>query len=155
MTARDRAHLSGLMTIGKNVNDSLDRASLTNEGAYTAALNQIDLTFKNYQGSDCTSSYCRITVSGKDYAIYPYLNYTDVIGRNLTYFNSYENTAFGSFAVYTETHNSDFTHRLNCYQAGGSYVTPNEDRCVKLGKSLGAPNAECDTTAGSVFCTFN
>ncbi|MBT7283596.1 MAG: prepilin-type N-terminal cleavage/methylation domain-containing protein, partial [Elusimicrobiaceae bacterium] len=33
MVARDRAHLAGLMTIGKNVNDALDRRSLFDDAA--------------------------------------------------------------------------------------------------------------------------
>jgi len=155
MIARDIAHLVALMIIGGDVNDSLNRASLTDEaGYYGPGLDKSDLVFKDYQGTDCTSTTCRITVSGKDYTIRPYLNYQGTHGRNLTYFYSYENMSFGAFAVYTETHNPDFTYRLNCYQAS-SHIAPDVDRCVKLGKSLGASNSACDTSLGSPNCTFN
>ena len=155
MIARDKAHLAGLMTLGKNVNDALDRRSLFDSTADNSALDLIDISFKKYDGSDCTGgSNCRITVSGKDYSIGARLNYGSILGSNYSVLYSYENTAFHVLTVYTETREPDYTYLLHCYQLNGSYIDPDRTRCVKVGKSLGAVNAEC-VDSGNAYCYFN
>lgn len=150
MVTRDRAHLSGLMTIGKNVNDALDRRSLFDDTADTTALDLLDISFKDYQGNDCTAGACRITVSGKDYYLRPYLN-NGGENKNVTEFFSYTNTSVGSFTVYTEEANSSYTYRLRCY-AQGYTVGLDEDRCEKLAESLGAT---CTGSSGTRQCTWS
>ena len=151
MVARDRAHLAGLMTIGKNVNDALDRRSLFDDAADGGALEKIDLSFKDNTGSECTGGSCRITVSGKDYLIFPYLNDGGTVGQNQTTFFSHTNTAFGWFIVYAEGNSNTNLYRLYCYQMSGSYVDPDEDRCVRLGQSMGAT---CSGSSGAQSCVW-
>ena len=156
MEARDKAHISALMTIGKSVNEALDRRSVTDYAADNRALDKIDLIFKDYQGNTCsaTATTCRILVSGKEYVIQPYLNYTGVRGRNFTYFNSYTNDSFGAFTVYTDTH-SDDNYRLSCYLRSPGIITPDESRCVKIGLSFGATNPHCNEDyTGSIYCAW-
>ena len=150
MVVRDRAHLAGLMTIGKNVNDAMDRRSLFDSVLDYGALEKIDISFKDYQGNDCTSNSCRITVSGNDYLLTPNLNESGE-GKNNAKFFSYENTAFGYFRVNTDTYSSSYQYVLYCYQLSG-YVDPDEDRCERLADSLGAT---CTGASGARICNFN
>ncbi len=161
MVARDRAHLSGLITIGKNINDALDRKSLSYSSTAGSALNLLDISFKDAEGTDCDSSNldnddnygtCRIKVSGKDYFLRPRLN-SGGLGRSWTSFYPYANNAFGILYVYTEsyanTYNAGYRFRLDC-----DYVSMNPDvdetRCVKLANSLGAT-----CSVGDDYCEFN
>mgnify|MGYP003963976171 FL=1 len=145
---RDRAHLSGLMTIGKNVADAMDRRSLFDDVYDGNALEKLDISFKDNTGSDCTSGTCRIKVSGKDYSLVPYLNLTG-LGKNLVEFISYTNTAFARFTVYSNGYNSSYLYKLECtYSWGNVEVTIDSDRCLKLGASMGAT---CTTS----ICTWS
>ncbi|MBT3392434.1 MAG: type II secretion system protein [Elusimicrobiaceae bacterium] len=148
MVARDKAHLSGLMTIGKNVNDALDRRSLFDSQDDITALNLIDISFKKYDGTDCTGGYCSIKVSGKDYSLHPRLN-DGGIGKNRTVFYSNTNMSFGAYVVSVDAYDPSYNHELFCYQLG-SYINPTIDRCIKLGKSMGA---SCGTS-GNITCTW-
>ncbi|MBT3393303.1 MAG: type II secretion system protein [Elusimicrobiaceae bacterium] len=148
MVARDKARFSGLMTIGKNIVDALDRASLSNSTSDSNALDSIDLSFKDYQGSDCTGGNCRITVAGKDYYIQPQLNYNSVQGSNFTRFYSFTDTSFPLFYVLDETSgsvlNSGYKYWLRCtYEWNNVEVTIDEDKCFKMGESFGAA---CDSS---------
>ncbi len=67
MITRDRARLTGLITIAKNVNDALDRRSLFDSSTDSHALEKLDISFKDYLGADCTGGSCDIKVSGKKY----------------------------------------------------------------------------------------
>ncbi|MBT3392932.1 MAG: type II secretion system protein [Elusimicrobiaceae bacterium] len=155
MVARDRAHLAGLMTIGKNVNDALDRISLTDDQADSSALDKLDISFKDYEGSDCGST-CRITVSGKDYMLMPVLNQSDVHTRNYTIFYSYDNSNFNRLNVHTEegkvTWNTTNTYMLFCYQYNASYIDPDPDKCERLAASFGAT---CIGATGARRCSWS
>ncbi len=158
MVVRDRAHLSALMTIGKNVNDALDRASLNQSSQSWGALDKLDISFKKSDGTDCNDISCRIKVSGKEYELYPILNNV-VQGRNYTQFRSYTNSAFGAFTIYTKEYPSDYRYKLRCYRYTSSYIVPDRARCVKIGQSLGSESSNCyyvdDTTPTNPSCYFN
>ena len=153
MSVRDKARLSGLMTIGKNIADALDRRSLIDEGEDTAALQKLDISFTKYNGTDCTSITCRIKRSSKQYVIDPILNYGGH-GYNFAQIYSYDDELLGMLRVHSEGYPVSYTHRLYCYQVSGSYQDPIRSRCVKVGKAMGAVNAQCEDT-GNAFCTFN
>ncbi len=160
MVARDKAHLSGLMTIGKNVNDAMDRRSLFDSQDDTTALDLLDITFQKYDGSgDCTSGNCRIKASGKEYNLQPSMNEGGVQGKHRTIFYSFTNPSFGVFSVYTKEYDSSNRYRLSCYSPGGSYISAadlDEDRCVKIGLSLGATNpTQCDKDYTNPYCYWN
>jgi prepilin-type N-terminal cleavage/methylation domain-containing protein len=152
MVARDRAHLAGLMTIGKNVNDALDRRSLFDDAADGGALEKIDLSFKDNTGSECTGGSCRITVSGKDYLLFPYLNDGSTVGQNQTSFFSFTNLSFGWFIVYAEGHSNSALYKIYCYQLSGSYADPDADRCERMAASMGAT---CSGSSGTRSCTWS
>ena len=153
MAARDKAHLSGLMTIGKNVNDALDRRSLFDNTTDGSALDLLDISFKDNTGSDCTAGYCRITVSGKDYLLYPVLNNGNTVGSNYSNFYSYTSTVFGRMIVVTNIFTSGYDYRLYCYDAGWitMEVSVEEDRCEKVATSLGA---SCTGASGARECEW-
>lgn len=155
MVARDRAHLSGLMAVGKNVQDAMDRRSLFDDTTDSSALEKLDITFKDYQGNECTGGSCRITISGKDYNLSPSLNAGGTVGRNYTQFASYENTSFGSFLVLKNAieYYSD-NYYLYCYGGLGG-LTVDKDRCVRLGKSLGSTSSSCSTSEAQPICSIN
>ena len=151
MVARDKAHLSGLMAIGKNVNDALDRRSLFDSSTDGSALDLLDMSFNDYQGSACTGGNCRIKVSGKDYMLYPYLNTSSTLGRNYSSFSSYHNESFGTFLVLKnalEYYSSDYY--LYCFGGSGG-LTVNVARCERLANSLGA---SCSGDSGARVCTW-
>lgn len=153
--ARDRAHLSGLMTIGKNVLDALQRRSLFDDVYDSAALGKLDISFKDYQGNDCGADSCRMTFSGKDYYVSPRLNMSNVQGRNYVALFSYTNPAFGLYEAYSEGYTS-YNYRIYCYDGGWLTMetTVDRTRCVKIGKSLGASNSACEDT-GNAYCYWN
>lgn len=155
MVTRDRAHLSGLMTIGKNTNDAMDRRGLFDSAEDASALDKLDITFKDNTGTDCASGGCRITVSGKDYYIQPYLNISGVEGRHYTTIFSYDNLSFSRIDVINQdaadTYTSGKNYRLYCYQQG-SYADPDEDRCERMAESMGAT---CTGSSGSRICTWS
>lgn len=158
--ARDRAHLSGLMTIGKNINDALDRRSLFDSTEDTTASDLLDISFKDYQGNECTTGTCRITISGKDYRSSPVLNNGGTLSKNYAVFYSFTNPAFGRVSVYTDISdslsNGGYKYRLYCYDGGWvtMEVTVDRTRCVKIGQSLGASNASC-ADSGNAYCQFS
>jgi|APSaa5957512622_1039677.scaffolds.fasta_scaffold41569_2 prepilin-type N-terminal cleavage/methylation domain-containing protein len=142
MATRDKAHLSGLMAIGKNVNDALDRRSLFDDSDVNTALNLLDISLKDYQGNDCTTGGCRMTVSGNDYRMYPRLNVSGNIGSNyITFYPVADDLYLGRLDIHTQIYidntSATTTFRLFCYEVGGN-GDPNEERCEKLGKSMGA-----------------
>jgi prepilin-type N-terminal cleavage/methylation domain-containing protein len=150
MITRDRSHLSGLMTIGKNVNDAMDRRSLFDDVVDGGALDKLDISFKDYQGNDCTGGVCRIRVSGKDYSLMPFLNYSSTVANNFTYLISYTNTSFALFAVCTDNSTACGGHkyRLSCVDSGwdASYLEVSIDlsKCRKMAASLGSTSgASC------------
>ncbi len=160
MVTRDRAHLSGLMTIGKNVNDAMDRVSLTYDTKSSDGLTRIDISFKEYDGTDCDSASCEIKVSGKRYLLIGMINW-NALGKNYTIFyssTSNTNESFGRFNVANKTSKDGmwdgYTYRLYCYDAGSTGVTVLRSRCVKLGQSLGADNNAC-VDSGNAYCYFN
>ncbi len=148
MVTRDRAHLAGLMTIGKNVNDALDRRSLFDDTSDTTALDLLDISFKKYDGTDCTDGTCRITVSGYDYNLQPTIN-SGGGGKNFVTFGSYNNTAFPRFDVYTDDYNASVKYKLYCGEgiARSSVTGVDTERCLKIGASFGA-------TCGSSVCSW-
>ncbi len=149
MITRDRARLSGLMTIGKNVNDALDRQSLITSAAEDPGLDVLDISFNDNTGSDCTGTYCRITVSGKDYRLYPRLNIGGTQGNNITRFYSYTDTSFAIFEVYTNEYSSSWGYMLDCSTIWANVeVTIDTARCLKIGASLGG-------SCNSNTCYFN
>ena len=150
MATRDKALLIGLMTIGKNVNDALDRQSLITEETTDSALQVIDLTFKDYQGSDCSSGSCIIKVSGKNYLLTPYLNYNSTHKGNYVYLFSKTNPSFALLTVYGDhsSYVSNGKYRLSCVSSGWqttqATVTIDVDRCRKLAAIMGSTSgASC------------
>jgi prepilin-type N-terminal cleavage/methylation domain-containing protein len=156
MVARDKAHLSGLMTIGKNVNDALDRRSLFDSQEDTTALDLLDITFQKSDGTgDCTGGICRIKVSGKDYSIQPYLNYSDTHGRNFTILFSYTNPVFAAFEIKVNALSYySYNYRLWCYDTGtiSMEVSLDKDRCEKIANNFGAT---CAGPSGSRYCSWS
>jgi len=167
MAVRDKARLAGLMEIGKNVLDAMDRRSLFDDTYVSTALNLLDISLKDAEGTDCynsnldgdgNSGTCRITVSGKDYQLRPYLNYLHKQGSNIVAFSSYTDTSMGRLNIYNNIsagYNGENTYMLRCYDFGGTGIFVDVPRCVKIGKSLGAINSECDKDNETAFCRFN
>ena len=134
-----RSRLTGLMTIGKNVSDALDRVSLYNTTTDSSALDYLDLSFKDYQGNDCTEGTCRVSVSGKEYRLDPFLNYASIQRNNFTRFNSYTDPLFYYFHICNETSTTcgGYTFRLSCVSTYTPEVTVDSDLCFAIGKTMG------------------
>jgi len=150
MIARDKARLSGLMVLGGNIVDALDRASLSSGVMDSTALNLIDLEFKASDGSTCneTEGFCRMTMSGKDYYVTGLLNIGNVNdsnrGLNIALFYSHTDSTFPEFYVFNGkskgTMNGGHRYAVSCttnmtYFEGDSF---NTDRCNRIVDSFGA-----------------
>ena len=139
MIARNKAHLSGLMTIGRNVANSMKRYELSsgNESTYVdGSLNLLDLSFKDYQGNDCTGITCIITVSGKNYLLHPRSNHASY-GEYVSFY-SQDNTALARFILFANTSvpatGTGYRYAIDCNVA--SYAGVDETRCQKLAASM-------------------
>ncbi len=145
MVARDRAHLSGLMTVAKNVKDSMNRYRLssgTEGGSTTNVLHLLDISFKKSDGTDCTSSYCNILVSGKEYRLQPIINNSGF--GDTVLFLSIDNSSFGY--LYTQIEGRSYENYMNCNNYG-SNQSVDSGRCQKMAKSLGA-------SCGAIYCNW-
>ena len=168
IAARDKARLADLILIAKNINDALDRRSLIDSDEEVCAIDLLDINFKDAEGTECESSIldgdgnygsCGINVAGKEYMFCPVLNQGFNVGRNYTLISPKTGTtgnSFGRFVVAGELAKEQlwtYTYRLYCSEK--SYGIPDLSKCVKLGKSMGATNSQCDDSNPTGYCYFN
>lgn len=146
-TATDKSRLTGLMTIGKNFEDAMQRYELSTGNESTdinAHFTSLDIEIKNTSGNSCTANPCRIKVSGKEYNLAIRNNRTN-FGDYIT-FNSYTDNAIGNFYIYPNYEDyASLDTKFMLWCAITDNPNTSVARCQKLAAAMGSTSGSSCT----------